>query len=146
MSVTITNDVTLDDLRICFGGEFPDSKPVEYLQARINDKSVFVAKKDGVPAGFVIYCVWWGDCPFIELLKVRPEFQRDKIGTLLMRTAAQAIAAKGYKELISSSEVINNMGISFHLKQGFRKLNTLDLPHGEEQFFRIEIQAILDRQ
>ena len=105
---------------------------------------VFTAKKDGDAIGFLIYNIWWGNCPFIELIKIRENSQKQGIGKALLKEAATEIKNKNFKTLISSSEVINDVGKDFHTKCNFEKLNTLNLPHGEEQFFTIDLDKLCD--
>jgi len=135
----ITKNVTLDDMRNFFGGEFPEYHPEEYIKSRINSGYIFVAKNDEKVEAIFIYSIWWGNCPFIELIKVNEASQRQGIGTKLLEAAKTEIHSKGFKQLISSTEVINDMGLAFHGKHGFKPLNSLDLPHGEEKFYKLEL-------
>ena len=135
----ITKKFSLEELTEAFGGEISDYHPPEFIQSRLNSGYIFLAKVDNKPAGFLIYSIWWGNCPFTELIKIRPKFQRSGIGSQLLDSAKAELKEKGFKELISSTEVINNMGFSFHQKQGFEPLNSLQLPHGEEKFFAMKL-------
>lgn len=133
----ITKKFSLEELIEAFGGEIPEYHPPEFIQARMNSGYVFLAQVDDKPTGLLIYSIWWGNCPFIELIKIHPEFQRVGIGSQLLDAAKAELKEKGFIELISSTEAINNMGLAFHQKQGFKPLNSLQLPHGEEKFFKI---------
>lgn len=97
----------------------------------------YLATIDGQNAGFLNYVIWWGNTPFIELLKVKPAFQRRGVGTALLQAAIQDLKQRGFTQLISSTEVINPLGLSFHHRLNFIKLNSLSLLHGEEQFYKI---------
>lgn len=133
----ITKDVTLEDMRSFFGGEFPEYHPEEYIKSRVDSDYIFVAKNNNKIEAILMYSIWWGNCPFIELIKVNEAFQRQGIGTKLLEAAKAEISAKGFKQLISSTEVVNDMGLEFHIKHEFEPLNSLDLPHGEEQFYKL---------
>ena len=136
----ILKDVTLLDISTVFEGEIPDWHPISYLDTRINEKRVFVARNhEGDAVGFLIYDIWWGNCPFIELIKIRETYQRRGVGMQLLSAVKSELKAKGFSKLISSTEVINPLGLNFHEKAGFQKLNSLDLPHGEEQFYTINL-------
>tara|TARA_B100001750_G_C15471846_1_gene580242 strand:- start:768 stop:1184 length:417 start_codon:yes stop_codon:yes gene_type:complete len=135
----ITKDVTLNDMRDFFGGEFPEYHPEEYIKSRLDSGYIFVAKDDEKVEAIFIYSIWWGNCPFIELIKVNETCQRQGIGTQLLDAAKAEIRSKGFKRLISSTEVINDMGLAFHEKHEFEPLNSLDLPHGEEKFYKLEL-------
>ncbi len=142
MNIQISKNVTKSDLQDIFGGEIPDCHPHDYIQSRLNDDFAFIAKQDDKPIGFLIYTIWWGNCPFIELIKVKEEHQNKGTGTALLKAAAKEIKSKNFKTLISSSEIINELGQNFHTHCKFEKLNTLNLPHGEEQFYSIELETI----
>lgn len=115
---------------------------MSYIEARLRDERVFLAKNGDNPLGFLIYDIWWGNCPFIELIKVKADDQRSGIGKSLLNEAITEIKAQSFKNLISSSEVINDMGLNFHKSFGFRDLGILDLPHGKEKFFKINLEAM----
>lgn len=137
--MSITKDIDIEQIRSFLGGKFPSYHPEEYFKLRLDAGHAFaVTDTDGL-AAFLIYSVWWGNSPFIELIKVDHKFQRRGLGTQLLNAAKKEIKAKGFEYLFSSTEVINDMGLGFHLKQGFERLNTLNLGHGEELFFRMEL-------
>lgn len=139
MNVEIKKDVTLKDLTTAFGGTIPDQHPTEYIQARLASNYVFLAWHEGKPIAFAIYTIIWGNCPFLELIKVQEEYRGQTIGTQLLEAVKNEIQSKGFKKLLSSTEVTNPRSHEWHLKRGFKELNTLMLSHGEEQFFRIEL-------
>ena len=143
MDVTISKDITEDDIRNVFGGTIPDCHPPSFINAKLRDEQAFVAKENGKPVGFLLYSIWWGNCPFIEYVKIKEPQQRRRVGLKLLQAAAQDIQAQNFKELISSSEVVNDIGNNFHTKWGFKKLNTLPLPHGEEQFYKVDLANLI---
>ena len=135
----IIKTVTTADLQDIFEGNIPDQHPGWYIESRIRDDRVFLAQKNTENMGFLIYDIWWGNCPFIELIKVRPDHQRQGTGLSLLDAAIKEIRTLNFKKLISSSEIMNDMGLSFHERAGFKKTGTLMLPHSKEQFFSMEI-------
>ncbi len=140
----ITKKITIQDIEKVYGHPIPEEHPDYFITSRLNDGFAFVAKENGKVLGFLIYTIWWGNCPFIELIKVRAENQRVGIGKALLKTAAKDIYNKNFKTLISSTEVVNNIGREFHNTCKFKKLNSLMLPHGEEQFYKIELEDLLN--
>jgi len=135
----ISKNITTNDIRQVFEGEIPVYHPEFYLKSRINDGMAFIARDKDDVCGFLIYNIWWGNCPFIELIKVRQPYQRQGVGTQLLNHAKQDLRLKGFKKLVSSTEMINPLGLEFHDKTMFNKLNTLDLPHGREQFYTLDL-------
>jgi len=136
----ILKNITTKDIETVFEGQIPDYHPVSYIESRINDGMAFTARdEDGVAVGFLIYNIWWGNCPFIELIKVRKHSQRKGVGLELLKELKKELVEKGFEKLISSTEIINELGLGFHDKANFQKLNTLLLPHGEEQFYTMDL-------
>jgi len=119
----------------------PDLLPgrIDYLSSRIRDGFVYLAARDNENVGFLIYSIWWGNTPFIELLTVKPECRRSGAGTALLEAAVRDIKAKGFRDIISSAIAANPLGVQFHEKKGFQKLESLSMPHAQEQFFRLKI-------
>jgi len=141
MNINIYKNITLNDIQTVFEGGIPDYHPTSYIESRMNDGMVFIAKNsNGDAIGFLIYNIWWGNCPFIELIKIREQYQRRGVGLKLLNNAKQELHAMGFTKLISSTEVINSLGLGFHDKANFKKLSApLNLPHGEEQFYSVDI-------
>lgn len=127
---------SVGDVRGFFGGSFPEHHPEEYIVSRISSGHVFIAKDGGIIQGVLFYSIWWGNCPFIELIKVNEKYQKNGVGTSLLAAAEVDLKAKGFFQVLSSTEVINSMGKSFHAKRSFEPLECLELPHGREQFYR----------
>lgn len=125
-----------------FDGEAPHYHPDEFWNTRLFEKRIFIATIDEKPVGLLSYTIWWGNCPFLELIHIQDNHQRKGIGSLLLEEAAKEIKGKKLKTLISSSEIINDIGNEFHQDKGFKKLNSLTLPHGEEQFYSIDIEKL----
>ena len=143
MDIKITKDALQKDIADIFGCDTSEYHPPSYLESRLRDNMVFLAKNGNQPIGFLIYSIWWGNCPFIELIKVKEEYQRKGVGISLLKAAGKEIKTQNLKTLISSSETINQLGQDFHRKWGFKDLNTLKLPHGQEQFFSIDLEELL---
>lgn len=85
-----------------------------------------------------------GNTPLIELLKVHSKFQRQNIGTVLVKAAAQEFLDLGHKQFINSAEIDNPHGLNFHRKMGFQLLAELALPHGAEEFYKRDIANLLE--
>jgi GNAT superfamily N-acetyltransferase len=138
-NIKIIKAISIDSVIEVFEGREMTEHKKAFIRSRISAQQVLLALNEDVPLGFLIYDFWWGDTPFIELLKVKKDFRKSGIGTQLMNQAIQEIRGEGFKTLISSSQLSNDMGKSFHRKQGFRDLNILDLPEGAEQYFALDL-------
>jgi len=135
----ITKKVSREEVMDVFGDFAPDR--VRYTDGRLGEGTIFIAKndEDDETLGFLIYCLWWGDCPFIELITVKPAYQGQGIGRKLFDAAIEELRAQGYTEVVSSATASNQSARKFHDALGFQELGTLNLPHGEEQFYKIRI-------
>jgi GNAT superfamily N-acetyltransferase len=143
MQVEVTKKATIDDLQNVMGGEFPAHHPQSFFESRLNDDMAFIAKTDEQPVGFLLYSILWGNTPLIELIKVKPEFQRNGIGKSLMAAAVQDIKNRiPYEVIISSSETANDMGNLFHKHMGFEPAHSITMYHGEENFYRIQLNDL----
>ena len=140
--VEIVKATSREEIDAVFDGEAPHYHPDEFWETRLQEKRIWIAQEEEKNIGLFCYTVWWGNCPFIELIHIQDDHQRKGIGTALLREAAKEIQSKKFKKLISSSEVINDIGNEFHQDKGFEKLNSLNLPHGEEQFYAIDLDEL----
>ncbi|MEM7618773.1 MAG: GNAT family N-acetyltransferase [Pseudomonadota bacterium] len=137
--VEITKTESKEEIDAVFDGNAPHDHPDDFWQTRISEKRVFIAKKEGNPVGLLTYSVWWGNTTFLELIHIQDAHQREGIATKLLTVACKEIKSE---RLISSCEIINSKSLSFHKALGFQKLNSLELPHGEEQFYSIDLDKL----
>jgi len=137
--IEIIKATSQQEIDAVFDGDAPHHHPEEFWQTRMFEKRVLIAKKENKPVGLLTYTIWWGNTPFLELIHIQDAHQRQGIATNLLKEAAQEIKSKN---LISSCEVINDESLAFHEALGFEKLNSLALPHGEEQFYLIELEKL----
>lgn len=141
--VEITKAQSREEIDAVFDGEALHYHPDEFWETRLYEKRVFLAKHKGKNIGLLSYTIWWGNTPFLELIHIQDEFQRQGIAAKLLKDAAIEIKTKTFKTLISSCEVSNNNSHLFHKAIEFKQLKNLSLPHGEEQFFSIELDKLL---
>lgn len=142
MDFEIVKATSKNEIGAVFDGEAPHYHPDEFWNTRLQEKRVFIAKHNNQPIGLICYTVWWGNTPFLELVHIQDKFQRQGIGRSLLIRVAKEIKLEKFKKLISSCENDNNDSHAFHDALGFEKLNSLMLPHGEEQFYSIELEKL----
>lgn len=107
-----------------------------FFREGVAAERVFVARSGDVSVGYLICQVWWGNTPFLALLRVLPEFRGRGIGKTLLASCEEKLRKEGRSALISSSENINPDGNAFHRKMGFEPIGTLRMMYGEENFYR----------
>lgn len=139
MHIEITKAQSREDIDVVFEGMPPHDHPDEFWDTRMDEKRVFIAKEEEKSIGLLSYTIWWGNCPFLELIHIQEGRRRQGVARKLLKKAAREIQSKKFETLISSCEIFNNDSLLFHKALGFQKLNTLMLPHGEEQFFSIDL-------
>lgn len=115
------------------------SHPPSYFDNCLNTGHLMVADEGGEIVGYLAYHIVWGNTPFIELVQVPSAHQKKGIGTLLVTALEGILKSQGYSTLLSSSEVVNDMGNGFHQKAGFVSVGILDMVYGKENFYRKEI-------
>ncbi len=106
-----------------------------YLEC-IGHDQCFVAESDDEVVGYFCYQMLWGNTAFLSLVKVLPDHQRQGIGTALMTYAEDMLRERGEEYYLSSSEVVNTAGQSWHSKNHYESVGTLDLPWGQETFYK----------
>lgn len=142
MDIQISKAKTKEEIDAVFDGDAPHYHPDEFWKTRMDENRIFIAKHDGKSVGLLTYTLWWGNTAFLELIHIQDKFQRKGIGKSLLKNAASEIKFKKLKILTSSCEQTNNDSHSFHKALGFEKLNSLRLPHGEEQFYSIALEKL----
>ena len=107
-----------------------------FFEQGIDGHRVFVAYKDGKPAGYLIWQLLWGNTPFLALLRIIPECRGEGLGSELVEMLCYELKEVGFKALISSSEAVNEGGKKFHEKMGFEQIGELDMIFGKEVFYK----------
>lgn len=143
MGISISKATSKEEIDAVFKGDAPHYHPDEFWDTRMHEKRVFIAYNDNQPIGLLTYTIWWGNTPFLELVHIQDKHQRQGIGSALLNEMAQEVHAKKFKKIISSCEQDNNDSHGFHDALGFKKLNSLMLPHGEEKFYCIETDSLI---
>ncbi len=86
----------------------------------------FIAELDGAPAGFAELAIrdYANGCasrpvPFLEGIFVRDEFRRRAVGARLLTYVEEFIAARGFTEIGSDTDVANTASHAAHRGWGF---------------------------
>jgi aminoglycoside 6'-N-acetyltransferase I len=86
----------------------------------------FIAEVHGMPAGFAELAIrdYANGCasrpvPFLEGIFVREEFRRRGIGARLMAYAEEFVAARGFTEIGSDTDIANRASHAAHRSWGF---------------------------
>ncbi len=107
-----------------------------YFDDAISSHKILVALTENKVVGYLTYHIIWGNTPYIELLRVTSQSQRQGIGTHLLHELEMKLKSDKYKVLLSSSEKVNNIGNIVHQKLGFRPIGQLNMIYGKEIFYK----------
>lgn len=113
--------------------------PNIFIEESILKWKVLIALVWDKVVGFLLYQYIWWNTLFLALVKVLPYYQWQWIGSELISSFEESGKQRGDKKYLSSTEEKNIQSQKFHQKLWFKKIGTLDMPHGREVFFIKEI-------
>lgn len=112
----------------------------QVIAENIQAERLYVAEtENGEVAGFGMFHIIWGDTAMLALLKVDPDHQGQGVGSQILKAVQDDVASRGYENLLSSTEKINELSQKFHAKSGFEEIGELDMPHGVEYFYKKQL-------
>jgi len=126
--------------------QFSEStNPSSFFEECLQNKAALLAyNKKKELLGFLLFQIFWGNTPFLALLKVIPNAQGKGVGSALLNSFEKEMQQQKFSFYMSSTEESNDEGISFHQKKGFCESGRLNMPHGKEIFF--QKQLIIDEK
>lgn len=89
------------------------------------NKQVIIAIVDGQLAGWLQYSLFMEKLPFVNRLYLFEKYQRQGIGTGMVKFWECEMLDKGYSQLMLSSEKTNS-AIEFYKKLGYEELGSFD--------------------
>ena len=126
------------EMRAALWPEEPLQAHVEWIDEIIGSKDAwgFVAETiDGAPAGFAELAIrkYANGCetrpvPFLEGIWVKAAFRRQGIGNALIAHAGAFLAARGFREIGSASEIDSRSVQAYTLRWGFSVTDRVVLP------------------
>ena len=119
-------DSARDSIQTCFAGRRGDFHPASYLAVAPTGRSV---------AGAALI-VRGGEAPNLDLLFVRPRWQRLGLATALVQTAVNDLHGRGETPLDSGHVVANRESAAWHSRFGFTELP--DLGRAKEQYHDVK--------
>ena len=95
--------------------------PPEVVRRKIEWREVIVAESGGGPAGYLRLEYLWSKVPYIELIRVLPEYQRRGVGKALLKFAEEFLRGRGHTALYSSSQADEAEPQAWHRRVGFEE-------------------------
>lgn len=110
----------------------------EWVKRCISHNEYIVAIENGQKLGFLRFSLFWGDIPYMDMIRVKESHQRKGVGTSLFNFWEQEMRAKDAKILMTSSVLHETDPQTWHKRNGFKKSGQLTFGRHEpvpEVFF-----------
>lgn len=107
------------------------------IKLKIEQKEIIVAQLQNKLIGFMRIEFLWSIVPYIAVIKVKKEYQKQGVGKSLLQFIEKYLVKKGYKTLFTSSVVKEKEPQKWHKYMGFKKCGYIDhiQKEGREIFF-----------
>ncbi|GAB5389122.1 MAG: hypothetical protein Alpg2KO_20900 [Alphaproteobacteria bacterium] len=120
---------------------WPGQSAEEHIIWQIKAGQYFIARKGGAIAGYLRFCRFW-TMPYIELIRVEPEWRGQQIGRQLVSALMDMARQEGSTYLLSSSQSNEPEAQAFHKAVGFvdmGRLSGLNDDGSDEVMFRLDL-------
>jgi ribosomal protein S18 acetylase RimI-like enzyme len=95
--------------------------PPEVVRRKIEGREVVVAELDGGPVGYLRLEYLWSKVPYVELIRVAPEYRRRGVGRALLTSVEGFLRERGHAALYSSSQADEAEPQAWHRRVGFEE-------------------------
>lgn len=112
-----------DDLAWCVAND--NLVAAEVIKSKIELNEIIVAEVEARIVGYLRLEYLWSTLPYIALIFVRREYQRRGIGRAILEFVEAFLRGKGYKVLLSSSQVNEPPPQAWHRAMGFEECGIL---------------------
>jgi len=93
--------------------------PVEVAARKIEAQEILIAEANGALVGYLRLEFLWSLVPYIALIRVLPEYQRQGAGRALLAFLEDRLRRQGHTVLYSSSQVDEAEPQAWHRHMGF---------------------------
>lgn len=108
---------TIEDLAMI--AEVDSSLKQHQLQWKLQNNEILIAQKGAAIVGYLRLEYLWSQYPYIGLIRVPPEYQRQGIGQKLIAYLEKYLVNQGIDQLYSSSQVNEQEPQAWHRHMGF---------------------------
>ncbi|MBI5958820.1 MAG: GNAT family N-acetyltransferase [Chloroflexi bacterium] len=105
------------DLDWCAG--FDHHVPRGVIEHKIAAQEIVIAAYDGQPIGYLRLEYLWSIIPYIAIIHVLPDYQRQGIGRAILAFVESEMLSRGCETLMSSSQVDEPEPQAWHRHMGF---------------------------
>ena len=137
--MTTISIATQDDILHCNAIDhnlgFQTNMPVFIHAAR--ESRLLVASIDNTVVGYLRYNWLWDEkLPYIQVLRVHTDYQRQGIGKALIEALEEELKQKNIASFLSSTEETNTDSLAFHEALGFENCGALSInEEGQPEIF-----------
>ena len=110
---------------------------IEELTKKINNNECLVVLNDEELVGILRYNLFWDNIPFINMLYIKPNYQRLGYGKALMLYFEDLMKSKNFKEIMTSTQ-INEYGKYLYYHLDYVKTGSLFLENEPEELILIK--------
>ena len=110
---------------------------ISKLEEKIDNKECLVILKDDKLIGILRYNYFWDNVPFVNMLYIKTEYQRNGYGKKLMLFFENEMKNNGYTEVMTSTQT-DEEGKYFYDKLGYKKTGSLFLENKAEELILIK--------
>ena len=95
--------------------------PAKILKRKVEWQEIVVAEWEGNLIGSLQFEYLWSLVPYIALIHVLPEYQRQGVGRALLQFVETLLSEQGHRVLYSSSQVDESDPQAWHRHVGFEE-------------------------
>lgn len=95
--------------------------PAQVVKRKVEWQEIVVAEWHGPLIGSLHLEYLWSSVPYIALIYVLPEYQRQGVGRALLRFVETFLSGRGHGALYSSSQVDEPEPQTWHRRMGFEE-------------------------
>ena len=110
---------------------------ISKLKEKIDNKECLVILKGDKLIGILRYNYFWDNVPFVNMLYIKTEYQRNGYGKKLMLFFENEMKNNGYTEVMTSTQT-DEEGKYFYAKLGYEKTGSLFLDNQAEELILIK--------
>ena len=116
--------------------------PAETLARKIDAAEVIIAEMENIAVGYARFEYLWSRVPYIAVIRVRQEHQRQGVGRALLAFIERELRDAGHGLIMSSSQADELEPQQWHVHMGFRycgRLQGINAGGIDEVFFCKEL-------
>ncbi|MEM1060168.1 MAG: GNAT family N-acetyltransferase [Verrucomicrobiota bacterium] len=119
-----------------------DDVSPKWVRRCLGHGEYILAERLGRRLGFLRFSLFWGQLPYLEMIRVRPEDQCQGVGTAMLAFWEDEMRRRGFSSVLTSAMENEPEPQAWHRRSGFEPCGQLNLGRDQptpELFFRKEL-------